>query len=378
MASGVDARADRETQSAALRVALVAAVVYLAFVALFAIARDGPAWFVKFGETSTNTQYGRQILGDDLVVPFDESQDGTAFWVLARDPLLRDTPMLESNLDRPSYRAQRILYPALAAPWKVGGETALLWGLVLTNVAAVAIGTWFTARLAQLLGGRAQVGYIFALVPAVVVALVLDLAEIVALAGLVATVYLVRRDRWVAAILAGTVAVLAKEAAWPVVLAVALGVGSGAIGRRADRWMRSALLAGIPAVAAGLWAVYVRTRLGGEGFGSQEFTAVPFSGYADAWRLAWRPARHWGDLGVAVLSVVVAVLAIVQWWRRRSLELWAALPYALIVPFFSFQVVNRNINMVRGVAPVVLFLLVDWLAIRWRDRRVARPTPAVT
>jgi hypothetical protein len=369
---------DSEARSAALRVAIVVGIAYLALVAMFATARDGPAWFVKFGETSTNTQYGREVLGEDLVVPFDESQDGTAFWLLARDPLLRDTTVLEANLDRPSYRAQRILYPALAAPWKVGGETALLWGLVLTNVAAVAIGAWFTARLAQELEGRAQVGYVFALVPAVVVALVLDLAEIVALAGLVAAVFLVRRDRWPAAVVAGTVAVLAKEAAWPVVAAIALGVALGAIGRRSDRWARAAVLAAVPALVAGLWALYVRARLGAEGFGAQEFTAIPFEGYVDAWRLAWRPAGHWGDFGVAVLSVVVAFAAVVRWWRIRSLELWAALPYALLVPFFSFQVVNRNINMVRGVAPVLLFLLVDWLSARWREQRSGRPSPVIT
>jgi hypothetical protein len=206
---------------------------------------------------------------------------------------------------------------------------------------------------------------------------VLDLSEIVALAGLVAAVYFVRRDRWLAAVVAASLAVLAKEAAWPVVVAAALGVGLGAIGRRGDRWARAAALAAIPAVVAGLWALYVRFRIGSEGFGSQEFTAVPFGGYVDAWRLAWRPARHWGDLAVATSSVVVALAAVVRWWQRRSLELWAALPYALLVPFFSFQVVNRNINMVRGVGPVLLFVLVDWLAGRWRDQRATRPTPAV-
>jgi hypothetical protein len=378
MASRVDAQAGDGARAAAFRVALVSTIVCLAFVALFAAAREGPAWFVKFGETSTNTQYGRQVLGDELVVPFDESQDGTAFWVLARDPLLRDADVLEANLDRPSYRAQRIAYPWLAAPWRVGGETALLWGLALTNVAAIAVGTWFTARLAQQLGGRAEVGYVFVLNPAVVVALMLDLAEIVSLAGLVSAVFLVRRDRWPAAVVAASVAVLAKEASWPVVVAVAVGVALGAAGPRADRWVRASMLAVIPAVVAGAWAVYVRARLGTEGFGSQEFTAVPFSGFADAWRLAWRPAGHWGDFGVAALSVAISAGAVVRWWRRRSLELWAALPYALVVPFFSFQVVNRDINMVRGVAPVVLFLLVDWLAARWRDQRTIAQQGAVT
>lgn len=348
---------DDTARVSARRVAVVTAFGCLAVVGLFAVVRDGPAWFVKFGTDSAITTYGREILGEDLTVPFDEAQDGAQFWSLARDPALRDTEILERNLDRPAYRSQRIAYPWLAAPWRLGGEEALLWGLVLTNVAAMTAGAWFTARLAQQLGGRAEIGYVFVLNPAAVVALMLDLSEIVALAGLVATVYFVRRNRWGAATAGSAIAVLAKEAVWPVVVAVAIGRGG-------TGWRRRVGLAVVPAILAGVWALYVRSRFGTDGWKAQEFTAVPFGGYADAWRLAWRPAQHWGDLAAAVLAVAASVAVVVRFVQRRSLELWAALPYALVVPFFSFQVVNRSINLVRGVGPVLLFLLVDWLVAR--------------
>ncbi len=98
---------------------------------LLAATRGGPAWFVKFGTDSAITGYGRSVLGADVAVPFDEAQDGAQFWTLARDPFLRDDPFSEQILDRPAYRAQRIAYPWLAAPWRLGGEQALLWGLVV-------------------------------------------------------------------------------------------------------------------------------------------------------------------------------------------------------------------------------------------------------
>ena len=69
---------------------------------------------------------------------------------------------------------------------------------------------------------------------------------------------------------------------------------------------------------------------------------------------------------------------VIRFVRRRTIELWAALPYALIVPFFSFQVVNRSINLVRGLGPVLLFLLVDWLASRDQSGSAAPVEPAVT
>lgn len=358
--------------AAARRVALITALVTVAVVVLLAAARGGPAWFVKFGTESSITGYGRSVLGADVSVPFDEAQDGAQFWALARDPFLRDDSFLEAVLDRPAYRSQRIMYPWMAAPWRLGGEQALLWGLVVTNVVALSVGAWFTARLAQRLGGRAEIGYVFALNPAAVVALMLDLSEIVALAGLAGTVLLVRKERWAAATLAAAVAVMAKEAAWPVVIAVAIGSFDAT-------WARRLRLAAVPALCAGAWWLYVRSRYGAEPWRAQEFTAVPFGGYLDAWRLAWLPAHHWGDLIAALVGVAAGVAVVVRFVRRRSLELWAALPFALLVPFFSFQVVNRSINLVRGIGPVLLFLLVDWLA--QRDRRVADPTtprPAAT
>jgi hypothetical protein len=371
MAEAATAETDAAARFAARRVALVVGLVSVAVVALLAATRGGPAWFVKFGTDSAITGYGRSVLGSDVAVPFDEAQDGAQFWTLARDPLLRDDMFLEGVLDRPAYRSQRIAYPWLAAPWRIAGEDAMLWGLVATNVAALSAGAWLTARLAQRLGGRAEIGYVFALNPAAVVALMLDLSEIVALAGLVATVFLVRTERWAVATAAALIAVLAKEAAWPVVAAVALG----SVGARLSRRVQ---LAAVPALCAGVWWFYVRSRFGADGWKAEEFTAVPFGGYLDAWRLAWRPAQHWGDLAAAMLGVAASLAVLVRFVRRRSLELWAALPFALIVPFFSFQVVNRSINLVRGIGPVLLFLLVDWLASRDRHAVQAAVRPAPT
>src|SRR4051812_42806007 len=113
--------AARHRQS--LIVASVGVFVYLVVVVVLASTHGGTAeWFVKFGTASSVTTYGKQVLGPDLVVPFDEAQDGSAFWVQARDPLLIHPTALATYTDRPAYRADRMLYPALVSPFHLLGE----------------------------------------------------------------------------------------------------------------------------------------------------------------------------------------------------------------------------------------------------------------
>ncbi|MEO7556571.1 MAG: hypothetical protein ABIV94_08210, partial [Acidimicrobiales bacterium] len=100
----------------AVRLALGAAAVTLLFVVLLAARQGGPQWFVHFGRTdSTITPYARQVLGGDLVTPAAQGTDGQTFWLLARDPLLVHTDVVETYADRPVYRSQRMLYPLVTA-----------------------------------------------------------------------------------------------------------------------------------------------------------------------------------------------------------------------------------------------------------------------
>ena len=113
--------------------ALVAAVtaIYAAFLLVFLLgpAHDDPAWFIHLGSQRIPVALARQLLGRHVVVPHTDGHDGRFFWIQARDPLLLHPKLDAANLDRPAYRAQRIAYPALAAPWRVFGEYGLVWVL---------------------------------------------------------------------------------------------------------------------------------------------------------------------------------------------------------------------------------------------------------
>jgi hypothetical protein len=276
---------------------------------------------------------------------------------------------MQDYTDRPQYRADRVLYPVLVSPFRLAGEQGLVWGLVIVNLGVVLAGGYLTARLAQLIGGPTAAGYAFAANPLVLASVVLDVADALAVVALIAVVLAVRRERWAWAVAAAVAAVLTKEAGILVIGAVALGASTAT-------WRRRLTLVAVPAAVLALWAAYVRVRVDSRTTGVEEVTAVPFGGFSQAWRLAWAPQGQWGAAFIAGLLVVVAVVIVVRWWRRRTLELWAALPFALLVPFLSGQVVHWGTNSVRAIGPSLTFLVLDVLAEReGRRRRASTPRP---
>lgn len=333
---------------------LIGLALHLALVGGLLIEHGDPAWFVHFGHHSTRiVELAHRELGADVLVPHPNGHDGQSFWVIARDPLLLQGRQDAVLLDRPSYRTQRMLYPTLASLWRYAGERQLLWGLLVVNLAAVGLGTYATAQLATALRAPPLAGLAFALNPAALVAVVADVADAVALAALVATVLLVVRGRWRAAILMGVAAALSKEVVIVSMVAVAL------FGVRSDRRVR-VLLVMIPSGAVAVWALYSRWRLGWPTTSIQEVT-WPFLGYVQAWRRDWAPVGNWDDAVVALALLPAAAMVVWRWRRRRSLLMAAALPFALLVPLMTSQVLNVSINSLRVFGPALTFVAVDWL-----------------
>jgi len=358
------ASVDRVRVAEARRVSIMVTVALCIVAGILAAAQGGPSYFIGLGERSTALEFAREVLGEDVSVPLADGHDGESFWLLARDPSLSAGEDLAQYLDRPLYRAQRIGYPLLASPWGLLGEHALLWGLVITNLAAIGVGTYLVARAAVAAGRSPRAGYLFAMNPAAWLALLFDFSDAVALAGLVGFVLAVRRRRWGWVAVAATVAGVAKESS-------ALGIAAVALGARGLSLRERAMLVAPPAIAMVSWRGYVMTR---PGFGSdpevQEFALIPFSGFEEAWRRGWVPNDQWLYAAIAVLLVPMAALVVWRWWRDRvAPALLAALPYALFVPFLSGQVLNIPINSLRAFGPAITLGGIGWLQ---RDANGAR------
>jgi len=351
----------------AVRWAVGAVVLYGALLGLFVAHYGGPEWFLHLGHNNRGSlEFARKVFGPDVVVPHKDGHDGRYFWAIARDPLLLHPHVDAPLMDRPVYRAQRVAYPLLAAPWRAFGERALLWGLLGTNLVLVGAGAFVAALLAIEVGAPARAALAFVLNPAVVIAMLGDLSDVLAIGALMLALLLLLRRRLGWAIVAGAVAGLAKEP-------MLLGLGGVTLLWPALARRQRLLLAAVPGAVVVGWALYVRWRLGWPATSIQEFTG-PFLGYADAWRRSWSVAHNWTDAVAAIALVPFAAVTVVRWWRRRTMLLHAALPFALLVPFFTLQVLDILLNSVRAVGPAIAFVWIDFYVRRPSIHDQAAPT----
>ena len=98
--------------------------------------------FIGFGKDAPATRdYAEQRLGE-VVLRESQGHDGKFFFVQANDPLLLDPEENAAILDFPVHRSRRVMYPLVAGGLGLLGPQAIVWGLLLTNVVGMALGTW--------------------------------------------------------------------------------------------------------------------------------------------------------------------------------------------------------------------------------------------
>ena len=284
-------------------VGLVALVALLAVVGLRLAAHDGdPSIFVLAGDGVTDPAAAP---GNLHVEPGIRGYDGQAFYRFARDPLTRDRVADGIPLLRPAYRHQRIGYPLLAWAASGGGrESAVPTALVAVNVLAGAALAAVAAALARDAGRSPWWGLVPAGWAGFLVALSLDLSEVLAAALLLGALLALRRSRWAPATALLVAAALTRETTLLVPLALLaaallarLPLRTGdQISRQeagSDRQLERGVpvvVGVVPLVAYGAWRLALRGWWGPTPAAAGDVDAavgVPFVGLA----------RRLGDLG---------------------------------------------------------------------------------
>lgn len=329
-------------------VAAVAIVLGLLIVAASLLRHDGDiAGLIKFGAGDTvaeRTAHVEDVLGRDVATVDLLGHDGSMFFLQALDPFFLSPGEHAVHLDRPVYRAQRMLFPTLAGGLGLFPPEAVMWSMAFVNVTALALGTVGTARLARRLGGSPWLGLAFALNPGIVFEFDISGAGIVAFACAIwATLDLIdgRHRRAIAWFVA---AVLARE----VMLLYLAGVCCHRLWTtRRIPW----LLGGVPAVAAAAWAGYIRLRLEShDGVQEVQEFGMPFGGMADAF-------GHWLDnpLDLAIIAGLIAVmpLLVVRAIRRPNPLAWGALGFVVLAVLMTRQVWWNFFDITRAVAPII-------------------------
>jgi hypothetical protein len=290
--------------------------------------------------------------------------DGKFYFIQAHDPLLLDPDENADLIDRPVYRTQRMLYPFLASAGGLLSGWAVVWGLIVVNLLAIALGTWATSRLAISLGGSPWLGLAFVLNPGVIFELIIDGAGALGWALAVLGVWLIVEGRYAGAVAAVAGAVLAREAMILVALGLAVRLW------KTDRG-RAFTMVAWPALGAALWALWVRFQLGVPLLTSEsEEIGVPFAGLAGAVpRWFEEPGRNL-LLGVVVVALLLVVAR--QANRRPSFLSFSTLGFVVLAPLLTRQVWLNYFDITRAVAPVFTTFVLVLLA---GESKSVKPAP---
>jgi hypothetical protein len=309
-----------------------------------------------FGEDSPEiTTYAERRLGRQVVTRDALGHDGKFFFIQGNDPWYLQPGEHAVWLDRPFYRAQRMLYPVLASAGGLAGPEAVLWGMLAVNVAALGVGAGLAGSLARAHGASAWWGLAFPLNLGMIDEFGIGGAGIVAFAAAIGAVILVERDRTVVAAAVMSAAVLAREA----MLVLAVGV---AIGEWLRRRRGPVAVVLVPAVAALVWAVYLVRRLPA-GSDIDQVIGLPLVGVLQAF-------GTWGALDWAVMTVwlILSLSLTVRAIRHPTALAWGGVGFVALALLFTWQVWLNFYDLSRATAPV----FTAWVFATFVDSSVHR------
>jgi hypothetical protein len=243
-----------------------------------------------------------------LTAPDEVGLDGQQFYAIARDPFHPET--VADNLDRPQYRYQRPLYPAVA--WLLhpsGGGRGLVVAFVVVSLFALFLGGLAMGALARLLHGPPWLALLFPLLPGAVWSLTSSVADALAVSLCLMTIVAALRDRNGLAWLAAVAAVLTRETTILVPLALVL----------ARRRKSDLPLVILPGVALGGWLLLVRGWVPSGGLPSERLV-FPLTGLVDAITERWILGDELIGMASTLAALAVAVFVLVRKRGPRELR----------------------------------------------------------
>lgn len=287
----------------------------------------------------------------ELRLPDGLGHDGQQFYAIARQPT--DLDGLAERLDRPRYRLQRPLFPALA--WALhpsGGGYGLVAAMAAVGVGGLLVGGIGAGALSSRLGGGTWPALLVPLLPGAYAALRLSLADTLALGFVLFSLYFSESGRPRGATAGAILAAFTKESTLVVIVAHA-----------AFRRTRTSVTAAVVSAATTiLWWLVLRVLVDADGAQVREFT-WPFGGVI-------RSLDEWfsGEDLIAAAAVLGAfVLAGIALWRRGPGHrlfgsVAASLAFSTIL---GTDVVGPDFNGPRTIGPMLVLAIL----------MLATPTP---
>jgi hypothetical protein len=308
------------------------AIAAIVAIRLLVLADMNPTVFIALGEDSVEqTAYAQRLLGDVVTRPHAR-HDGKFIFIQANDPWYLEPEDNAALLDRPIYRAQRMMFPLIVGGLGLSPPSAIVWLMGLVNVLALGMGAWLAARLAIHYGATAWLGLAVPL--NVGLHFELDIGGVYALA---------RDHVWIASLFLAAGA-LTRE----VMLVFAFGVFLLCwLERRQPLWR----LVLVPTGAMGIWSLYLWPRLHdivGVGGGPEAFT-LPFAGILEG-IASWAADPFQVLPNLVLLAVIVSFVPLAL--RSRLPIAWGALALVALSTTLSVNVWAKAFDFARALAPV--------------------------
>lgn len=355
----------------ALGIGLLGLVLATAFALNILRYNDwNPTALIRFGQGDPElVDYAHRWLGEDVLFEQRAGHDGKFFFMQAMDPFYLDPSEHAAYLDRPAYRAQRMLYPVLASAGGLLGPQAIAFGLIVINVLAIGFGTYATARLAQDLRSTAWYGLAFTFNPGILHEVYIDGSGVIATGLLLAGVLLTRQRRYWGAAVVLTLSVLARET---VILAV--------LGMAVYEWRKRRRLAWefglVPIAVAGVWWVYLRWRVPDGVVQDLQALDIPLRGFMKVMS-GWLGVPGKGvDITIAVLLLLICGYVVYRAIKTPTLLNSAAAGVA-VVAFVMSEPVWPYLDATRALSPVLTAFVLMVLTKEERTARVGGTTELV-
>ncbi len=294
----------------------------------------------------------------NVQLPDSLGLDGQQFYAIARDPF--HPKAVAPSLDNPQYRYHRPLLPMLA--WALhpsGGGPGLVVALVAIGLAGLFIGALAMGALSDVLRGPPWLALLLPLLPGAVWALLSSVADGLAVSLSLVIVVAVLRGRHRLAWCAAIAAVLTKETAILVPLALVLG----------RRRKEDLPLLVLPSLALAAWLVVVRIGVPSGGLPTEQLV-VPFTGLLEAFRTRWLHGKELIGMASTVSAFVIGAFVMAR--RRGPSELrWVIGVQMAFLTVCSADVLGNDFGGTRST----LMLLALGIAVIVSGTR--RPVPVV-
>jgi hypothetical protein len=351
-----------------MRVAAFAAAVALAYAILIwaTWAHRDITRLIVVGQTLVDSRHH-----PPLHITSGGGYDGQFYYRFAIDPFHLDGHVAGISVDS-ALRRQRIFYSLLAWVLSAGGHVAVVpWSLVAVNILAVGALAYFGAAFAESTGHDPRWGLAFPAFAGFVCTIARDLTELTSSALLVGALAALQRRRPVLATMALALAVLTRETAVIVVVAVAAPRLWQMVRRRARPgvadlpWL-------LPAAVFAGWqlavhALYGQAPITAEGGNNNGTPGSAFVHSLGRWVTHLRPSTLL--LLVCVLSLAALVIVTLAGTRGRTATVPPYLPIGLVLAAalaasLSTSVWNDDPFELRTLAEVHLLGVATLLAAR--------------